>query len=89
MILILGEGTVRVNFADADLPELLREDFEVINQPPAPVVIPCALLRSIWRAANEYRPAKLVKGDFVVSRWQETVRLKGRYIQDFSLLPIL
>ncbi len=82
MVLILGEGTVCVDFADADLPELLREDLEVIDQPVAPAAVSRARLRSFWWAANEYRPAKLIKGHFVVSRWQETVWLKGRYIHD-------
>jgi hypothetical protein len=88
MILILDERAVRIDFADADLPELLREDLEVIDQPVAPAGVPCTL-GSVFRATDEYRPAKLVKGHFVVSSWKEAVWLKGRYVHDFLLSPIL
>jgi hypothetical protein len=43
VIFVLGEGTVRVNIPDANLPQLPRQDFKVVNEMQPPSVIPSGI----------------------------------------------
>src|ERR1700676_5184685 len=53
MILVLGEGTVRVNFPDADRPQLPRQDLKVGDQLRSPGRIP--ILGTPWIARDQDR----------------------------------
>ena len=46
MIFVFSKGSIPVNLADSDLPKLLRQNFEVIDQSSAPPAVPGAQIRS-------------------------------------------
>jgi hypothetical protein len=77
VVLVFGKGSIRVNVADTDLPELLGEHFEIVDQPHAPRAVPRSLIRTPGGAICQDRSAKFLEGDFVVSRRQKAVWLKG------------
>jgi hypothetical protein len=73
---VFGERAVGEDLADADLPELPHEDSQIVDEPTPPSDIPVGVGRA-W-THDKHRSAKLVEGQLIVGRRQETVGRERR-----------
>lgn len=67
MAFVLAEGTVRVNIPDANLPQLPRQDFKVVNEMQSPSVIPSGIACKVARTEYQDRLAHLFERHFKVA----------------------
>jgi hypothetical protein len=66
VVLVLNKGSVGKDLADADLPELVHEDLQVVDEPSPPGDVPVGVAGA--GTDDEQRTAELVEGELVVDR---------------------
>ena len=70
---VLHKGAVDEDFGDADGPELLNQDCEIVDQPRPPSRVPMGVAYA-WPDDEQGLP-QLCKREFVVARRQQTVAI--------------
>jgi len=70
---------------NADLPKLLDQDLQVVDQLPSPCGVPVGVGRFVPRPADQNRLSKLLQGDLVVARREKPVIREVRYLSHHGL----
>jgi len=73
---VLDEGAISEDLTDADLPKLLHEDSQVVDEQTPPNDIPVGIV-GVW-PHDEQRLAKLVDSELIVGRRQQAVARECR-----------
>ena len=71
MVLVLDEGSVGIHPVDPDVPELLGEQLQAVDETKAPPSVPVARAHIV--TGDQERSSQLIEGELVVASVQKAI----------------